>query len=76
MSVNQRGGESCRGAPYDQPPVKDEGLYKVSPKHIADQECLDEEESYDITRKFADDPGAELMSLGDIKQMTGEELEV
>ena len=58
MSVNQCGGELCRGDPDDQPPEKDEGLYKVSPKHVADQECLDEEESYDLTQEFADEPGA------------------
>ena len=56
-----------------QPKGKKEDVYKVCPKHIVDQECLDEE-SYDLTNEFADEPGAETMSLGDVKRMTGEEL--
>ena len=36
---------------------------------MADEENEDEEESYDLTPFFADEPGAELMSLGEIKRL-------
>jgi hypothetical protein len=49
--------------------------YQVVPKTIVDQECEDEE-NYDITQEFADEPGAELISLHEIKMMTGEDLEM
>ena len=48
--------------------------YQVVPKTIVDQECEDEED-YDITQEFADEPGAELISLHEIKMMTGEDRE-
>ena len=43
---------------------------------MADEENDDEEESYDLTPFFADEPGAELMSLSEIKRFEGEDLEV
>ena len=43
---------------------------------MADEENEDEEASYDLTAFFADEPGAELISLGEIKRVEKEDLEV
>jgi len=54
----------------------DQGKYIIGSKAMADEENEDEDESYDLTPFFADEPGAELMSLSEIKRLDGEDLEV
>ena len=71
MVVKQVEGEAYQSDSKEQLLGNKEDVYKVCPKHIVDQECLDEEESYDLTNEFADEPGADTIPLGEIKQMTG-----
>ena len=72
MVVNKMDGGIHQSDSHDQSNGKSEDVYKACPTHIVDQKCLDEDESYDLTDEYADEPGADTLALGDIKQMTGE----
>jgi len=74
--VNQVEEGDCQEHVEQKLPQQSGDKYIVSPKDAADQENEDEEMSYDLTTEFADEPGAELMSLADIKRLKGDDLEV